>query len=339
MLRIKSCVAIAILLLMTSYSAFAQKQKIKPQKKTVKVSEPAPAKEKADPAASEKRVKDIVTFLEFVLNTLGNGNTSTRDKDVLISESYSKIFRDAKVQIEDDLDDERGVVTNKDVVAYLKDINFFFRDVKFEFTIDKIDQGTTSGNNNFYKVSLHRNLSGTTVDSKAVNNSIPRFIEVNFNPKDQDLKIVSIYTHEINEKDALRNWWSQLSYEWQTVFKKKINVTDTASLSDIKRIAAIEELSLSNNTYIQSFEPLSQLKNLKILELSFTGINDLSPIRNLTELYELNVSNTLIKDIAPLKYSSNLKKLNISNTEVSDITLVQRMSQLNTLNLSGTKVI
>src|SRR6478736_8501256 len=201
MLRIKSCVAIAIMLFMTSYSAFAQKQKAKPQKKTVKVSEPAQAKEKADPAAREKRVKDIVTFLEFVLNTLGNSNTSTRDKDVLINESYSKIFRDAKVQIEDDLDDERGVITNKDVVAYLKDINFFFRDVKFEFTIDKIEPGLNTDNQTFYKVSLHRNLNGTTAEGKVVNNLIQRYIEINFNPKDQDLKIVSIYTKEFNEKD------------------------------------------------------------------------------------------------------------------------------------------
>src|SRR6478736_2697684 len=274
MLRIKSCVAIAILLLMTSYSAFAQKQKAKPQKKTVKVSEPAQAKEKADPAAREKRVKDIVTFLEFVLNTLGSSNTSTRDKDVLISESYSKIFRDAKVQVEDDLDEERGVVTNKDVVAYLKDINFFFRDVKFEFTIDKIDQGTTSGNNDFYKVSLHRNLSGTTVDGKAVNSSVPCFIEINFNPKDQDLKIVSIYTNEFNEKGAMLNWWNQLSYEWQSLFRKKFSFNDSVTLSDIKKITSLEELNLSNNHYIQSFEPLSQLKNLKTLDLSYANAND-----------------------------------------------------------------
>jgi len=122
------------------------------------------------------------------------------------------------------------------VVAYLKDINFFSKEAKFEFTIEKIDQGTTSENHNFYKVSLHRNLSGTTSDGKTVNNSILRFIEVNFNPKDQDLKIVSIYTHEINEKYALRNWWNQLSYEWQALFKKKNNIVDSALLMTLRKL-------------------------------------------------------------------------------------------------------
>ena len=145
----------------------------------------------------------MVTFFGFMLNTLGSSSTSARDKDVLITESYSKIFRDAKVQVEDDLDEERSVITNKDVVAYLKDINFFFKEVKFEFTIEKIEQGVNADNQTFYKVSLHRNLSGTTADGKTVNNILPRFIEINFNPKDQDLKIVSIYTNEFNEKDAI----------------------------------------------------------------------------------------------------------------------------------------
>src|SRR5688500_14101299 len=69
---------------------------------------------------NEKKVRDIVAFLEYLLNTLGSSATSTRDKEVVVRESYTKIFRDDKVQIEDDLEN-REVVTNKNVVAYLKD--------------------------------------------------------------------------------------------------------------------------------------------------------------------------------------------------------------------------
>ena len=92
---------------------------------------------KTDPVADEKKVRDMIAFLEFMLNTLGSSSTPIRDKEVLITESYSKIFRDSKVQVEDDLDEERKVITNKDVVAYLKDVNFFFHDVRFEFTIEE----------------------------------------------------------------------------------------------------------------------------------------------------------------------------------------------------------
>ncbi len=340
MQRIRLCLFTVVLLVIAT-GVIAQKQKVKTSKpvKTVKTVEPAHTKPPEDPAKDEKKVRDMVSFLGFMLNTLGSSNTSARDKDVLITESYSKLFKDAKVQVEDDLDEERSVITNKDVVAYLKDINFFFKDVKFEFTIEKIEQGVNADNQTFYKVSLHRNLSGTTSDGKTVNNNLARYIEINFNPQDQDLKIASIYTNQFNEKEAQRNWWNQLSHEWQSIFIKRFNLNDSVALSDIKNITSIEELNLSNNQYLQSFEPLSQLKNLKTLDLSYSNANDLTPIRNLTELIELNLSHTKVSDLSPLKYSNNLLKLNISNTEVIDITILQRMAKLQSLNLSNTKVI
>ncbi|MBI1769603.1 MAG: leucine-rich repeat domain-containing protein [Bacteroidetes bacterium] len=343
MTKIRRQLTTVVLLSMLMFNAAAQKQKSqKPVKsgQPVAVKKPKPATSivPSDPAEDEKKVKDMVAFLGFMLNTLGNSNTSARDKDVLVAESYSKIFRDAKVQVEDDLDEERGVITNKDVVAYLKDINFFFKEAKFEFNIDKVERGVNSDNQTFYKVSLNRNLSGTTSDGKVVNNIAPRFIEVNFDAKDQDLKIVSIYTHEFNEKEALINWWKQLSYEWQSLFRKRFNLADSVGLNDIKKITAIEELDISNNKYIQVFEPLSQLRNLKTLNLTGTNAADLTPIRNLTELIELNLARTSIRDLSPLKYSNNLLKFDINHTEVSDITIVQRMPKLQFLDLSFSNV-
>src|SRR5258708_25306110 len=258
-----------------------------------------------DPASLEAKVRDMVVFLEYVLNTLGSNSTSARDKDVLITESYTKIFRDAKVQVEDDLDENRAVITNKDVPAYLKDVDFFFEDVKFEFTVESIKK-EEADEKIFYKVSLTRNLKGTTADGRVLNNTIPRFIEINFNPKDQDLKIVSIYTKEFNEKSALTNWWYQLSLEWQNIFRRKLhsnasgtNASDSIPLSDIKTITSDEELDMSHDAYIQTLEPLSQLVGLKVLNLSKTTITDLNPLRNLTELIEINLSGSRIKDLSP----------------------------------------
>jgi hypothetical protein len=205
-------------------------------------------KGKPDPAKDDAKVKDIIAFLEYVLNTLGSSETPSRDKDVLITESYTKIFRDAKVQVEDDLDENRKVITNKDVVAYLKDVDFFFADVKFEFTIDNIKGSTNANGTYFYKVSTRRNLKGTTTDGKPINNTIPRFIEVNYNPNDQDLKIVSIYTKEFDEKEAFTKWWNELSYEWHAIFMRRLNLTDSVTLDDIRNVAAIEALDLSNNS-------------------------------------------------------------------------------------------
>lgn len=287
----------------------------------------------------EAKVKDIIAFLEYVLNTLGSSSTSARDKDVLIKESYTKIFRDAQVQIEDDLDENRKVITNKDVPAYLKDVDFFFSDVKFEFTIDKIAGGTNANGTQFYKVSTRRNLKGTTSEGNAISNTVPRYIEVNYNPNDDDLKIVSIYTREFDEKAALTNWWKELSYEWHEIFKRRMNLTDSVQLDDIKNMTSIETLDISNNEYILDLEPLSVLVNLKNLNVSRTGITDLTPIRNLSGLVELNASHTLIEDLTPLNYSSAISKLNLSHTVVSDISVIEKMPQLTQLDISNTPVI
>jgi Leucine-rich repeat (LRR) protein len=343
--------AIIFLTLLTVSGAIAQKSKAqKTVKKTVttpakkqqtkKTSAPKSesAKPKTEATQDEKKVQDIVAFLEYMLNTIGSSATSTRDKDVLVTESYTKVFRDSKVQIEDDLDENRKVVTNKDVVAYLKDVDFFYEDVKFEFNVDDIKSGTIAGDKIFYKVSLTRNIKGVTSDGKNVNNTKPRFIEINLNPQDQDLKIVSIYTNEFNEKESLTSWWSDLSYEWQAIFKRQLNLQDSVSLGEIRNITTIETLDLSGNRYIQNILPLSQILNLKSLNLANTSLSDLSPIRNLTELRTLNIANTKIKDLSPLRYATNLEELNISSTGIIDISTIQRFQKLLNLDLSNTLI-
>lgn len=294
---------------------------------------------KVDTKKHEQKVRDMVAFLEYVLNTIGSGTTSARDKDVLISESYTKIFRDSKVQIEDDLVEKRNVITNKDVQAYLKDVDFFYDDLKFEFTIKDIQGKVNANDRLFYKVSLLRNIQGTTVEGKLVNNTIPRYIEINFDPKDQDLKIVSIYTKEFDERGALQNWWKSLSFEWQSIFQRRLNITDSVDLTAIRNISSIESLDLSGNQYITDIEPLAQLSSLQILNLSRTNISDLSPIRNLTELVELDFSNTKLEDISALKYSDKLTRLKFSHTPVSDISVLERMTRLEQLDMTETSVL
>ena len=293
---------------------------------------------KSDAKKHEQKVRDMVAFLEYVLNTVGSGTTSARDKDVLITESYTKIFRDSKVQIEDDLVEKRNVITNKDVQAYLKDVDFFYHDLKFEFTIKDIQGKVNANDRLFYKVSLLRNIQGTTVEGKLVNNTIPRFIEINFDPKDQDLKIVSIYTNEFDEKGALQNWWKSLSFEWQSIFQRRLNITDSVDLAAIRNISSIESLDLSGNQYITNIEPLAQLSSLQILNLSRTNVSDLTPIRNLTELIELDFSTTKLDDISALKYSDKLTKLKFSHTPVSDISTLERMTKLEHLDIRETSV-
>jgi len=318
---IKRATALAVLLLTFACSVHAQK-----------------GQKKADSPDLDK-VKNMISFFEFMLNTLGSSKTSARDKEVLVTESYAKIFRDSKVQIEDDLVGKRDVITNKDVPAYLKDVDFFFTDVKFEFTIENIEVGKLANNHVFYKVKLLRNLQGTTIAGETLNNSIPRYIEVNYNQETQDLKIVSIYTNEFDESAALAYWWTQLTYEWQSIFKRKLNLIDSVQIGDLKKITTIRDIDVTGNVFIKDIEPLGQLYNLESLNLTKTKVTDLSPIRNLTELTELNLSGTKTIDIAPLRYSSKLTNLSISNTAVTDISVIEKMPELQQLDVSGTNLL
>lgn len=325
------------LVFMVALGTVAQK---KPQKSAKK---PAAQKESAQVKAgnpqNQEKVKDLIAFLQLLLNTLGSSSTSARDKEIVITESYAKIFRDGKVQVEDDLAETRSTITNKDVVAYLKDVDFFFENVMFEFLTEDIREGVNANGQVFYKASLRRILNGKTAGGKTISNTIPRFVEVNYDADAEDLKIVSIYTNEFDEKEALTSWWNSLSFEWRTIFKRKLNIVDSVQLNDIKDMIALNELDLSGNEYIQSLEPLAQLVNLRMLNLSHTSVEDLTPIRNLTELVELNLSGTRIFDLTPLKYSTRLARLNINKTEIRTIAVLEKMQALQNLEMRATHVI
>jgi Leucine-rich repeat (LRR) protein len=336
----KLCVLTVSLIFMMALGAVAQKGKPqKPAKKPTIQKADKPKKEEVTASQNEEKVKDLVAFFQLLLNTLASNTTSARDKDVVITESYAKIFRDAKVQVEDDLDEERKAITNKDVVAYLKDVDFFFENARFEFMVDKIDEGVNANGQVFYKVSGRRNLTGVTANGKEVNNTIPRFIEINYDADENDLKIASVYTNEIDEKEALIGWWTQLSLEWKSIFRKRLNIADSASLNDIKDMMTLQELDLSGNDYIRSIEPLSGLTNLKLLNLAFTNVDDLTPIRNLTELVELNLEGTKVFDLTPLRYASKLARLNIAHTDIRSVAVLEKMPAMQNLQMAYTHVI
>ena len=90
----------------------------------------------------ENEIKTMLVYLEETMNFIGDSTSTALEKEIVFTESWSKIFTDDKVQIEDDLDVNRNTPINKDVQAYLKDIDFFFKDIRFTFTIDEIKPQT-----------------------------------------------------------------------------------------------------------------------------------------------------------------------------------------------------
>ena len=78
----------------------------------------------ADPYVGQ--AEGMVQTLSYYFNLLGAEKTSLAEREIIINNSYKKLFLNEKVQVEDDLQDDRSTVIYKDVQAYLKDIDFFF---------------------------------------------------------------------------------------------------------------------------------------------------------------------------------------------------------------------
>lgn len=327
-------------------------------------------------AAYKKQAAQMVAFMEFAFNTLGSSKSEYKEKDIIINQSYLKFFKDARVQVEDDLDEKRDVVTNKDIQAYLKDIDFFYNEVVFRFTIEEITQELNEKGEIFFKVKTSRNLNGVNIEGKQINDNKPRFIEINLDEVKGELKIASIYTTRTGEEQELIGWWNSLESGWRKFFSDEILVLDSIPLKDIaglgqdyifilpdgipaedsafyadtlkvntapvlseiRRILRTERIDISGIKGIFDLEPLSAFTSLKYLNISGASVSRLEPVRNLSRLETLIASSSLIASIQPLQYCSGIRHLDISSTFVTDIGPISNFSKLETLDISGLQV-
>ncbi len=276
----------------------------------------------------KSRIRDLVEFLQFALNTIGDSSTPTRDKNTIIGQSYLKIFEHPNVQIEDDLNENRDMITRKDIQAYLSDIDFFFKHVEFIFNIEDISHYVNDNGEIYFLVSMTRNLKGVTIENDSVNSMMIRYLEINFNQEERDLKIASIYSNRLSEEEELMNWWQNLPYPWTDIFYNQIGIVDSMDGAGVRQLMKLEKIDLSVYPRLRNIEPLAKLTSLKRVDISGTQIRDIVPLKNLTNLEVLDGSNTEISDLSPLKYSLGLKALRIDSTKVNDISVLGSMEKL-----------
>lgn len=291
----------------------------------------------ADSTRYHDEVRSLVGFFEYMLNSIGSAKTPTRDKEVIITQSYKKIFSSAEVQIEDDLILDRKVITNKDVSAYLRDVDFFFKEIRFSFEnieIRKMEKGDDSF---YFLVSFENSVNGTTIDDENHSSIKERFLEINLNEETGDLKIASVYSTKVSREKELQLWWESLSYAWIREFKKYVPF-DSISDQALLQIASIDSLDLSGNQFILDLEPLAALRNLTVLDISHIKISEIKPLRYAKNLGKLVATSTPISDITSLQYFEKLTHLDLSQTELLDISILERLRKLEYLDLSHTSV-
>lgn len=309
--------------------------------------------------------KQLIYFLEGTLNFLGDPNEVPSEKDIIINQSYAKMFQDDETQVEDDLDPNRDMALNKDVQAYLKDVDFFFDQVRFSFEINAVDQLVNDNGQLVFKVTLNRNLKGITVDRDSIENNQIRYVEINLNPVQKDLKIASIYTTKPDQKEEMRYWWMQMAGSWKKYFGESIIVYDTlplSSIDDFTDSALIiqrwaEDIRTDtmvvykgDTTFIDrvadSIHYLGDtvlMSTIHYLRVSDTIAVDVGVIyKNLLQFKSqtrVDISwNMSISNLNPLTELTDLKEIYFSNTLIDDVSPLRNLNDLEIIECSGSKV-
>lgn len=312
----------------------------------------------------KEEAEGLVRFFQYTLNTLGDSGTPAREKDIIIQESYLKFFQSPTVQIEDDLVPDRSVVTNKDVQAYLKDVDFFFRNVRIEFSDISVEHQVKEGGDLYFLVSLQRYLEGVAVGGDSIRNSQRRFIEINLDEDNRVLKIASIYTARLGEVDALVEWWDNLNDFWKDKWAGDIRVNDSLTLADIYQrdryaslrdslviessspdsdgpdtagVTLVGELSVfSGEGADHSAGPGMTMRTRKEPLLSASVLDDLRYLLNQRSLEFMGESE--LDDLSPLSMFTELRSLTIAGSSVYDLSPIRNLTYLEYLDVSGTEV-
>lgn len=327
----------------------------------------APAQSLQSDSTRLQRYKEeaisLVRFLEFTLNTIGDPQTPAREKDIIIQDSYLKMFQSAEVQIEDDLVPGRSVVTNKEVQAYLKDVDFFFQQLHFEFADLVVEHQVKENGDLYFLVSFLRYLEGITIDGDTTRNSQERFVEINLDQESRVLKIASIYTMRLGEEEDLTNWWNGLDPFWRELWGQEVQVNDTLTLAQLAR--RYPTASLGDTLWVQRSpeEGSTYVGNLNVFDVNPTtsgavpdtlnpsvldrdsiplylgGPQVFAGLKQLVDRQALDLSGLpQIEDISALSKFAQLRSLDLSESAVFDLSPIRNLTRLEQLNLSHTPV-
>ncbi|WP_346922904.1 leucine-rich repeat domain-containing protein [Glutamicibacter creatinolyticus] len=128
----------------------------------------------------------------------------------------------------------------------------------------------------------------------------------------------------------------RLTIEEDAMQVQELSVPGTAhSLAGLEKAANLEILEAQPSADLD-LSPISSLKKLTDLDLSYSEVKDLSTLKD-WPLEMLVLSDTAVEDISALE-GMPLQLLNLSNTPVTDLSPLSRMESLEELYLDGSAV-
>ncbi len=308
----------------------------------------------------------LAQFLEGTLNFLGDSQSTVQDKEIIINESWDKIFINENIQIEDDLDDRRDVPVNKDVRAYLKDVDFFFRNAVFTFEIISVDPMVGQQGKFYFLVTLNRQLNARAINGDTIRSSRQRYMEINLDPFKKDLRIASYYTTKLNEREEQRLWWSSMSPEWRQFFGANLLVFDSIPMSQIVyvdhekiAISRIVQQRRQGRFFVAGNDTLPESKRhllfgrrpdttivindvVAVPRIDTTKTNPSevdNRLRQISQRRELVIDNHKnLSELGPISQLRQLENISLANVPVTDLSPLRNLNRLATVNLSGSLV-
>ncbi|MEM6265164.1 MAG: hypothetical protein AAGI38_21860 [Bacteroidota bacterium] len=324
----------------------------------------------ADINAYQRQSRQLIDVMAYMFNVMGDPEVPIQEKKIIFTESYLKLFDSEEVQIEDDLVEGRSVSVRKNVAAYLKDIDFFFKSASFEFIEESVSHQVTEQGELSFKFQLRRYLKAENLEGDSVNNEQLRFVELNVNRETETIKIVSVYTVNLGLEEELANWWNNLPPYWKKLWAPEVRVNDEvnfeqlweqhpgAKVNDTLQTAegdtmilnyewifrslvtltSKKSLDFSGNADLKDLEALSFFRELETLDISGTQVSDLTPLRNLTHLKEFLCDNSKVKSFEPISYATDLEVISCSGTPINTLQTLTPFKELKTLNCADTKI-
>ncbi len=121
-----------------------------------------------------------------------------------------------------------------------------------------------------------------------------------------------------------------------------LELTDTSrpitNLKGLEQAINLETLVIRNQKRITDFSPLSDLTELRTLEISSSGFSDLSILSGLTNLQHLNLADNDIRDVSGLLVLTNLLTLDLRNNQIRDVSPLETLTNLEQLLVAGNPI-
>lgn len=157
-------------------------------------------------------------------------------------------------------------------------------------------------------------------------------------------------------KTNLESWWNSIDETWKAIFKNAINIdiqpnaeqlnkiimlqelycvkTNIKNLDPLRIFVSLNNLNLMRCENIDSVEPLRNCKEMKVLGIWYTKVENIEIVKHFHKLEELYLSN-YVTSLKPIEQLINLKKLFFRHAlSITSLNMVTKLVNIEELVIS-----